>query len=233
MKRLNQLFFLFVFLLIITVHGQEYTAIYIEQNIKTSGMNTPNGMDALTRSWITDQKVRLEQPGQVLLFLFNEKVIYTLMQKEQEYIAMSFADMDNLLSLSKMFMASDSRELTFKETGRKKDFNGWQAYEIAAKTDNQQFQIWLSTDIDIDREKLMKLYSRMPGLSVVAESFQQTMQFPGFPVLSDIEMKVMDTPFKTRVELKNIRKVSVTDSLFTVPDSYKQIENPMQNMQMK
>lgn len=229
------LYFIFIVLTILlsTLSAQEREALYLEQKINSSGMNNPGSSVAISKSWITDNRIRLEQPGQTLIFLFDAKKVLTLLQKEKQYIEMTFADMDNILNMSKMFMASGQTDLVFIKTDETKLINKWQAYKIEAKTEQQHMVLWLSEDIDIDRGKILKMYSKMPGLSVIAESFNKTNEFPGFPVLTEMEMKVMDMPVKTSVELAKIDKMMINDSLFSVPENFKQIENPMNSFQMK
>ncbi|MCB0284228.1 MAG: DUF4412 domain-containing protein [Calditrichaeota bacterium] len=217
----------------ITIHAQDQEGIYLEQKINSSGMNNPAGNSAISKSWITDSRIRLEQPGQTLIFLFDAKKVFTLMQKEKQYIEMTFADMDNILNLSKMFMASGQTSFVFSKKDETRQINNWNAYKIEAKNDLQHMVLWLTEDIAIDRAKILKMYSKIPGLSVIADSFNKTNEFQGFPVLTEMEMKVMDMPVKTSIELVKIEKTTVGDSLFLIPENFEQIESPMNSFQMK
>jgi hypothetical protein len=143
---------------------------------------------------------------------------------------MSFKEMDQLLNLSKMFMQGNGADLSFAATDKKKMINSWRSYEIEGKAKQQRIQMWLSRDIKIERDKIFKMYNKMPGMSFFAESFQKTLTYPGFPVWTKIEMPVMGMDMTTVIELLKVEKRDFNDDLFRVPKDYKQIENPLKNL---
>ena len=221
--------FIFFFFLI-TVGLNAGQVIYLEQNIQSSGMNINQPVNVTTKSWISDDNVRIEQPGQVLLIQFEQQKIYTLMMKEKEYIEMTFADMDNILSLSNMFMQPGKMPENFVKTGQQEKIQSWQAYLVEAKNEEQYFRIWLCPDIKIERQKLFKMYSKMPGLSALVTMLEKAKEFPGFPVLSEMDMKFMGTPVKTRVELLKAGYIDFDSDLFALPGGFKKIDNPLKSM---
>jgi uncharacterized protein DUF4412 len=210
--------------------GQE--TIYLEQNVQSSGMNMGQPMQSLTKSWISDKKVRIEQPGQIMLLLFDEKKVITQMPKEKQYIEMSFEELDQLLNLSNMVMqATDQKEIVFEKTDKVQKVGEWTAYMIKSETDTRRLQIWLSEDVKIKRDVLIKMYEKMPGMSALVSSMQNSLQFPGFPVLTKVELEIMGMEIKTSIELLRAEKRKFDAELFKIPDGYEQIENPMKMLE--
>ncbi len=210
--------------------GQE--VIYLEQNIQSSGMNMGQPMQSITKSWISDKKVRIEQPGQIMLLLFDAKKVITLMPKEKQYIEMSFEELDQLLNLSNMIMqATDQKKIVFEKTDMKRKIGNWAAYQIVSNSDTRKLQIWLSEDVKIERDALIKMYEKMPGMSSLVSSMKNSMQFPGFPVLTKVDMNIMGMEIKTTIELIKAEKRSYSDTLFITPQGFEQIENPMKMLE--
>jgi hypothetical protein len=227
---IKTLYIWYILIWSVALFGQE--VIYLEQNIETSGMEMDKPLNALTKSWIAEDQVRIEQPGQIMLLLFDEKKVMTLITKEKQYIEMSFAEMDQLLNLSNMFMqGTNKQEIVFEKTGLEQELKNWEAYQIKSKTKTQILEIWLSESVGIDRTKLIKMYEKMPGMSSLVSSMKKSMQFPGFPVLTKVEMEVMGMEMKTTIELIKAEKKDFSEELFKIPADYKQIDNPLKMLE--
>ena len=230
MHKLNTLQFWIILILPLMLFGQGL--IYLEQNIESSGMEMAQPLNTFTKSWISESKVRIEQPGQVTLLLFDEKKVLTLIIKEKQYIEMSFEDMDQLLNLSNMLMqTSNQQEIVFEKTGLEQKINNWAAYQIKSKTETGALEIWLSESVKIDRAAIIKMYEKMPGMSSLVSSMKKSMQFPGFPVLTKIEMEMMGMEIKTTIELVKAEKRDFSQDLFKIPEGYTQIENPLKMLE--
>ncbi|KAA3610352.1 MAG: DUF4412 domain-containing protein [Calditrichaeota bacterium] len=230
MKRVIIKSLLMILILPFFLFAQE--VIYLEQNITTSGMEMGQPLDAITKSWISEEKVRIEQPGQTMLLLFDEKKILTLLQKEKQYVEMSFEEMDQILNLSNMLMqASGSQEIVFNKTDQIKKINNRTAYQLTAKTETSSMEMWLSEEVKIDRSAMIKMYRKMPGMSALVSSMEKSMHYPGFPVLTKVELDVMGMEIKTSIELIKAEKRKLEEDLFKVPDDFLQIENPLKMME--
>ena len=225
--QLSILSFLAVLFVSFSLYGQD--VIYIEQNIESSGMEMlDQPLESLTRSWITEQKVRIEQPDQIMLILFDKKKVQTLIPSEKQFIEMTFEEMDQLLNLSNMLMeATNKNEVVFAKFGEAKKMKDWSAYLIKAETETGIINIWLSEDVKMDRDALLKVYQKIPGMASFVSSMEKSMQFPGFPVLTKIEMEIMGMEIKTSIELLKAEKRSFNEELFKIPKDFEQIENPL------
>jgi len=230
MKKLSIRNIWLALLLPILLIGQEL--IYLEQNIETSGMEMEQPLNAPTKSWISENKVRIEQPGQVMLLLFDEKKVKTLMTKEKQYVVMSFEEMDKILNLSNMLMqATNQKEIIFKKTGEEKKINKWIAYQVKSETETGSLEIWLSESVKMDRTAMIQMYQKMPGMSALVSSMEKSMEFPGFPVLTNVEMEMMGMEIKTSIELIKAEKRDFSDELFEIPKGYKEIDNPLKMLE--
>ncbi len=232
-KRSNKIISIWViFGFSLTLAGQEL--IYLEQNIESSGMQTAQPIKSLTKSWIAEEQMRIEQPGQTMLLLFDKRKVQTLLTKEKQYVEMSFEEMDQLLNLSNMLMqGANKQEVVFEKTGQDKKIGNWTAYQVKSKTESGDLELWLSESVEIDRAAIIKMYEKMPGMSSMVSSMKKSLQFPGFPVLTKVEMEVMGMKVKTTIELIKAEKRDFEEELFKIPEGFEQIDNPMKMLEEK
>ena len=102
----------------------------------------------------------------------------------------------------------------------------WQTYKIEARSEKFSLAMWLCEEIVIDRALIIKMYSKMPGMSSLVNALEKSLEFKGFPVLMNLEMEVMGSKMNTQIKLLTANKRTLEESLFIVPEDYKQIESP-------
>jgi hypothetical protein len=207
--------------------------VYLEQNIQSSGISLPQPVNSLTKFWITDAKVRVEQQDQVIIFDFDREKIFTIFNKSKEFIVLTFKEMESLLVFSNMIMQQPDSTLSFLDTGITKKIKDWDAFKIEAKSEKLSIELWLCEEIKLERSLIIKMYAKMPGMSSLVSALEKSVNYKGFPVLIEMESAIMDTKVKTRVELLKANRQRMDDSLFTIPQDYKQVENPMKVPQNK
>ena len=188
---------IFISIIFTTLHAQK--VIYLEQSVRSSGEKLPQPVTMLVKTWFTDDNIRSEQPGQIVLTDIQNKKIYNLIPEKKQYMEISFEEMQQLFTLNQS-MTRTKDPVKFKRSGITKKINSWNTYQLVSESAENKIEIWLSEDISTKREKLINMYKSLPGMSGFFSVVNNLEGFKGFPVLMISQMNMMSMEVLTEIE---------------------------------
>jgi hypothetical protein len=219
-----------LFMLVTLVFGQD--GVYMEHKNKVSGITGMPDNDTISKSWFTDNKMRVENDEQTIIFRLDKKKVWILMSANKKYMEMSLEQMEQMAKMgAAMGQKEEDLDFKFKKTGAKKKIKNWDCYEVTTKSPMMTQKIWLTEDLPFDKNDFYKLFKNMPQFKKHAESFFNSKEIKGFPVFDETEMDKMGMKIKSIRELITIRKEKMSAGLFELPKDYEKMEQPMNQMQ--
>lgn len=171
---------------------------------------TKNGMVRLEMG--NNAKIDEKSPKTGTILLKNN-TLYILMPERKAYIEKPLNIKDQLEKLGK----KSNVEKGLKKTGEQKDILGYKADQWTLKNEKGEVEVWSTTELGnilqglsgINREKMPQWLK-----DIAAQDF-----FPLLLIQHNTDGKEIN-----RLEVKNIDKKNLEESLFEVPGDYKKAE---------
>jgi len=205
--------------------------LYVEQKVNTSAVMGQPAKESISKSWMTENKFRVESDEQVMIFNFENEKVLNIMPQKKEYFEMSMAEMRQMAQMGKAMMKNMAEtKMSFIKTGNTKKVKDWNCYEVVSEGGFMKQVLWVSEDLPYGKEMFYKFYSKMPEFEELAKSFYDADEIKGYPVLSETEMNMMGMSIKSSSELILIKELDIPANLFDLPTGYKKVENPMGKM---
>ncbi len=205
--------------------------IYIEQKVKTSGVMGQPGRESISKTWISDEKLRTDNGEQIVIIRTDKGVAWTIMPEKKAYMEMTLAELEAMASMGMAMMGEEaSMKMTFRKTDETKKINDWNCYQVIGESKIMNQEMWVTEDLPFNKDHFYKFYKDMPEMRKVSEAFYKSEDIKGYPVYTETEMTMMGMKMNTSSELLEIRKESISPDKFELPDGYKKAENPMHNM---
>jgi hypothetical protein len=113
-----------------------------------------------------------------------------------------------------------------KATGRKEKISGFDTEEYVHENSNLKAttHLWIAKDFP-DRAEIMKLLAALQGpltkQLIQATGSVATEDYPGLPIRSEIESKLLGKDSRTVLTILSLKKEAVDDSAFVVPSDYR------------
>lgn len=208
---------------------------YVEQTVKSSGAMGMGGTEQLSKSWYTKNMMRTETSDKgknsIVIIRIDQKKVYNLNPAENTYWEMP---LEMLTQMSQMGMSmiggGKDAEVSVQKTGQTRKINNWNCREVLVTMGNLKQHVWVSDDIKIPSEYYEDMMKYLTQNTKLGEALFNNKDLSGFPVLTETEMNMMGMSMKSSTEMTKFEKVAVSEAMFSIPDGYRQVDNPLNQM---
>jgi len=236
-----------VFSLVLVVAALASADVYIKSKTHTDafsmmGQSQP-AKDETAEQWFGDDKFALIGAEMSSIVDLKKNVMYLINPKEKTYVEAQLP-----LDLTKLFppemaqMMSSMMKMTVTVTpnGQTKTIGQWNCsgYDVSIQMMMMPMKmaVWASTDVPIDMEKFVKIYSNVlkAQLRLDDAAVQEMMKIKGFWIASETSIEIMGAKMRSTNEVIEISKKAPDVSVYSVPAGFtKQDKLSMKDMQRR
>ncbi len=209
--------FAFLFLFSLSLRA----GYYIEQ--KTKG----RGKEGFTKIWLEGSSLRLETEKSISIVNYSSKTAYFVDKRRKVYYKMSLSQLREMLNRWVLMLQQMGMDLTPKMeiTREKRVINGHKCTVVKMEMGSfQTMEQCFSPDVNIDFSAYRKVLELLLPKQLVGEIEKraETLSRLGFPIYSKTTTNMMGRNMVSESYLVKYQTLTVSPSLFTVPEGYKE-----------
>jgi len=212
-----------------------FAGLYWETHMKMTGVPGGQDKDETTKTYMTEDSMRVDSSDGIMIFRLKDGVIYTIDTVKKTYSEMQ---LDNMFQgkdgesskKAQEMMASMAQSMEVKKTSETKKISGYNCTKYIVSIMGMETEQWVTEDIkEFNKLRIaMRAYSEKYKSNPLVQSVVGNASFEdikGCPIYSSSQFGNMKTENKViKVEVKKI-----DDDLFKVPSGYAKIESSFQN----
>jgi len=170
--------------------------------------------------------------GKMVQIDHKKKTYYeTTFEEMQKY----FAQLSEMLAGNPMMesMMGKVNDVTVDKTAETRDILGHSCTKyVLSMGDSFKETLWVAPGLKMplqyyDASKMT--YAMMgPMASRFGKMLDEMKEIDGFPLATDVDMKVMGMDASSKTEVTEVREGSISDNVFAVPSGYKKKKSPME-----
>ena len=208
---------------------------YIETVNRTSGMTGAEPVNEMSKTYLAYDKMAVvnEGPDATDMIMDPDAGTVTFVNHaEKQYLPIDVkAVMESMSGPAAEHMRTMMGDMTVKveATEETKKIGDWNTklYRVS-KTGmvGVEQEVWATEDVDIDVTRYTDMMSMSGPGGILANSpagkaqHEEMSKIKGYPILTKSKMEMMGTTMETESEVKVIRKETIPEDLFKVPEGY-------------